>query len=328
MPSVSLDRLVLPLESLLQSFSPQELQVLLPNRKLLPSWRNIHYLPHVPPAPLGESHSLAALRSLDLHVDRAGLTQSGGWSAHIDLSALMGLERLELRGTMWSDLKETFVGSSASIRSCILRGPLVIGSRSERFFDRIAPGLTSLICHEVHLVSRIDTIFPQLSLLGLHRTIHATGIFPFSRSSLRTVLVELDDAGDINDTNNVVRVTQGVLNGTNQSLKTMIVHSHSMVILQNTYRILSRINSLLNVVMFDTSNGLSRLLEPFVLPEDIEGNENKTAKRTVRAHVFTVTTAQASDFAHMSANAEDSVLDSSCCPLVQRRTMLKEVWYD
>lgn len=244
---------MLSLDPLLHRFNPSEVKVLLPKRKLLPSLRNTQYLPRLRSAPFTRSHSLTALHSLDLHLDRADLVQSIERNVQIDLSKLKSLERLEVSGTMWSDFEDAFVGSSASIRSCILRGPLVVGTRSQRFFDRFASGLTSLFCHEVHLVSRVDTIFPELTLLGLHHTIHATGIFPFSRSSLRTVLLELSDLGDVSEANDVASVAQTLVNEMKPSLETMFVHSNSMAILQDTCEALFHTDTPLVAVMVDTS---------------------------------------------------------------------------
>ena len=197
----------------------------LPRTRLLPGLRHLRSLTlYNDSVPSEHLLKTTYLRSLDLNLERVR-SDLDLRNTSIDLSDFTFLEHLAIQGTIWSDLQETFTGSSSTIKTCTLRGPLVLGKRSEAFFSRIATGLQSLYCYGVHLIGRLDTVFPKLTFLALHKTIYAIGVFPFPRSELRTVSVEVERCYTARSSDEASDVIEFVLQNTRRTLEFLVLRS-------------------------------------------------------------------------------------------------------
>lgn len=116
----------------------------------------------------GSLPPLTRLRTLQIAVQRDSPQTNGSSWPLVDLSLLADLEQLHVQGDVWSRVQESFTGVSHTIRCCLLRGPLVVGKRSDDFFGCIATELQSLFCQGTHVVGELRTEFPQLTFLALH----------------------------------------------------------------------------------------------------------------------------------------------------------------
>jgi hypothetical protein len=92
------------------------------------------------------------------------------------------------------------------------------------FFDRIAVGLRHLFCHGAHLVGRLETRFPELRHLSIHKVLAASPIFPFIHcEKLKSLALEGEDS--YAPTSNFNRLLQDALRSIGGTLEGLILRS-------------------------------------------------------------------------------------------------------
>ncbi|KAK5072288.1 hypothetical protein LTR70_010630 [Exophiala xenobiotica] len=205
------------------------LQLMLPERRLherLLTTRIKHLSLNTPQRRWsGSLPPLTRLRTLQIALHgRSASTHRSSWPL-VDLSLLTDLEQLHIQGDVWSRVQETFTGVSHIIRCCLLRGPLVVGTRSDDFFRRIATGLQSLFCHGTHVVGQLSTKFPQLAFLAFHQTVQRPGVFLCPHATVRAISIEADDSygcGRVEDLNTLLQL---VLDHTRPTLELLALRS-------------------------------------------------------------------------------------------------------
>lgn len=214
-----------PLDSVLKQLQPTGLQVTLPT-SMYSSTRLRHLtvdnLRRRPPRSIPPMRYLA---SLDIEVNQAEAPGSATRRPFVNLSHFTRLQRLHIRGGVWSKVSKTFTGESRTVKTCILQGPLVVGKRSDDFFERIATGLESVFCQGTHLIGELQTSFPRLDFLALHKTVRSTGTLAFRSSSIRAVSLEADDSygpGRVQDLNDLLQL---VLTHTKATLRFLALRS-------------------------------------------------------------------------------------------------------
>ncbi|KAK5947819.1 hypothetical protein OHC33_011160 [Knufia fluminis] len=174
---------------------------------------------HPPPTPVAQH------LSTPIAVHRGSpLTNGSSWPL-VDLSLLTELEQLHVQGDVWSRVQETFTGVSHTIRCCLLRGPLVVGTRSDNFFGRIATGLQSLFCQGTHVVGELRTGFPQLAFLALHQTVQRPGVFLCPHATIRAISIEADDSYGRDRVEDLNTLLQLALDHTRPTLELLALRS-------------------------------------------------------------------------------------------------------
>ena len=165
------------------------------------------------------------LKSLEIKISQTNAATTTASRPFVNLCDFTELEQLYIQGDVWSRVQEDFTGKSYTIQTCILEGPLVVGKRSDDFFERIATGLRAIFCQGTHLVGELETTFPRLEFLAMHKTIHSTGTFPFRNSTIRAVSLEIDDSygpGRLQDSNDFLHL---VLTNTKSTLRFLALRS-------------------------------------------------------------------------------------------------------
>lgn len=153
-------------------------------------------------------------------------------SKFVDFGRHSKLEQLYIEGDTWSGATDAFVGHSRSLTVCVLKGPLVVTTRLSGFFDMIAVSLRYLYCHGTHLVGRINTNFPCLQHLSLHKVITNYRVFPFTNcSALRSLAVEVDDMHTSSWLEDINCLLQDALLHTAESLRSLSLRSGLLCIL-------------------------------------------------------------------------------------------------
>lgn len=170
---------------------------------------------------------IAHLCSLDVRVHGADTAPGIAHRPLIDLDLFTRLNRLHIIGDMWVGIQQQFTGTSHTIETCILQGPMVLSRRSSDFFARIHAGLRYLYCRGTHMIGELATTLPRLEFLALHDTIHGVEVFPFVGSPIRAVSLEVGDLYgpyQLEDHNAILRL---VLEHTRDSLQLLALRSAS-----------------------------------------------------------------------------------------------------
>ncbi|KAK5077786.1 hypothetical protein LTR70_009412 [Exophiala xenobiotica] len=209
--------------------TPETVQLMLPERRLHEQLLTTR-LRHLS---LGTSQRkwtgslppLTRLRTLQIAVHRGSPQTNGSSWPLVDLSLLTELEQLHVQGDIWSRVQETFTGVSHTIRCCLLRGPLVVGTRPDDFFGRIATGLQSLFCQGTHVVGQLRTDFPQLAFLALHQTVQRPGVFLCPHATIRAISIEADDSYGRDRVEDLNMLLQLVLDHTLPTLRLLALRS-------------------------------------------------------------------------------------------------------
>lgn len=124
--------------------------------------------------------TLDSLRSLDLYLTGPSTALLGDKNTPlINFDRFKNLLSLLVEGDTWSGFGDIFGGSATKLMVCILRGPLIVIPALRHFFDRLASCLRYLYIEGAHLVGRIETTFPQLRHLSLHRVFSSNNHFTF-----------------------------------------------------------------------------------------------------------------------------------------------------
>lgn len=171
---------------------------------------------------------LVGLCSLDVQIHGADTSPVTARRPLVDLNLFNRLKRLHIIGDMWIGIQQQFTGTSDTVETCILQGPMVLGRRSSDFFVRIQSGLRYLYCRGTHMISEPETILPQLEFLALHDTIHGAGIFPFAGSPIRAVSLEVGDSYGPYQLEDHNAILQLVLDNTRDTLQLLALRSGSM----------------------------------------------------------------------------------------------------
>jgi len=219
-------RVNMPLESILERFQPTSLHVMFPRGRPYRLTRLRHLTIDSFQKPSTEVlPPMFHLKSLEIRASQANAGATTTSCPFVNLCDFTSLEQLYVQGDLWSRVQETFTGKSCTIQTCILEGALVVGKRSDEFFERIAPGLRAIFCQGTHLVGELETAFPQLAFLALHKTINSTGTFPFRNSAIHAVSLEVDDSygpGRLQDSNEFLQL---VLTRTESTLRFLTLRS-------------------------------------------------------------------------------------------------------
>ena len=153
-------------------------------------------------------------------------------SKFVDFGRYPKLGQLYIDGDTWSGATDAFVGHSHSLTVCVLKGPLVVTTRFSDFFDMIAVSLRYLYCHGTHLVGRINTHFPCLQHLSLHKVIANYRVFPFTNcDALHSLAVEVDDIHTLSWLEDINCLLQDALLHTTKSLRSLSLRSGLLCIL-------------------------------------------------------------------------------------------------
>lgn len=144
--------------------------------------------------------SLPRLKELRIILRGRASSNTTPLPTFVDLSTLPCLNTLRVEGDIWSGFESLFTGKTTSVTTCLLRGPLVLSSRLEPFFERMSSCLRNLHCFGTHFISDLSVDLPTLRYLGLHRVITAGPRFPFRNVRLATLCLENDEIYAIDNT--------------------------------------------------------------------------------------------------------------------------------
>ncbi len=170
--------------------------------------------------------SLDELRSLEIRISERRTRHTRSIVNLVDLDSYPRLTHLEIEGNSWSNIPPLFTGRSQSLTFCVLKGPLVVTTKFNDFFSRMAESLQYLYCHETHLVGKIETTFDKLRHLSLHKVEAANKSFPFMRcENLISLAMECDDIATSTRQDDINELLRSALLSTSKTLTALTLRS-------------------------------------------------------------------------------------------------------
>lgn len=188
----------------------------------IPLWRFVGTLPKIP-----------QLSYLNLRLKGRRVSNSATSGSIVDFGYYPKLLQLCIEGDAWSGISDVFTGKTNSLIMCCLKGPIIITTRLRMFFDRIAAGLRYLFCHSTHLVGKLETHFPELRHLSVHKVMAASPVFPFVNCErLTSLAIEGEDVDTA--TSKFNGLLQDALQCTGTTLKGLTLRSGCFRLLNPT----------------------------------------------------------------------------------------------